>query len=208
MTSLPYDPSEATAALSAADPVMGDLIARKGEFTLILRPISSPYEALLRAIIYQQLSGKAAATILGRLLQLYKDATPTPQQFLHTPDDTIRACGVSRNKLAALRDLATQTLNGTIPPLSTLHDLSDAEIIRRLTAVHGVGPWTVQMMLIFSLGRPDVLPATDLGVRNGFQKAYGLAQPPTPKALEQHGLCWKPYRSVASWYLWRAADTP
>ena len=161
----------------------------------------------MHAIIYQQLSGKAAATIHGRLLALFPDGDGlAPQPLLDAPDDLLRGAGLSRAKVAAVRDLAAKTLDGTVPPLDILKTLDDEAIIQRLTAVRGVGRWTAEMLLIFRLGRPDVLPIHDLGVRRGFQRTYGLDVLPPPKALHAHGERWRPYRSVASWYLWRAAD--
>ncbi|HLT46235.1 MAG TPA: hypothetical protein VK002_03330 [Rubricoccaceae bacterium] len=204
--SAPFDPAEATAALADADPVLGAWIARHGP--LAYEPHAmAPFPYLLRAIVYQQLAGKAAATIHGRVVALF-DGAPTPEAVLATPDEPLRGAGLSRNKLAALRDLAARTLDGTVPAdLDALHPLPDDEVVRRLTAVRGVGPWTVEMLLIFNLGRPDVLPVTDLGVRRGFSVLYGGDGLPSPAALLAHGERWRPWRSVASRYLWRAADT-
>ncbi len=130
----------------------------------------------------------------------------TPDALLVLPDDALRGAGLSRNKLAAARDLADKTLDGTVPPLDVLHALPDDEIQRRLCAVRGIGRWTVEMLLIFNMGRPDVLPSTDLGVRKGFQLVTGTEELPAPRALDAHGERWRPYRSVASWYLWRLVD--
>jgi 3-methyladenine DNA glycosylase/8-oxoguanine DNA glycosylase len=199
-----YDPAEAAAALSAADPVLGAWIARYGACELAPRGMETfPY--LLRAITYQQLSGKAAATIHGRVLALTGDPS-TPEALLSLPDEALRGAGLSRNKLAAARDLAEKTQAGLIPPLDALHGLADEELVERLTAVRGVGPWTVEMLLIFNLGRPDVLPVTDLGVQKGFSILYGGDGLPSPAMLREHGERWRPWRSVASWYLWRAVD--
>jgi DNA-3-methyladenine glycosylase II len=206
--SAPYDPAEAAAALAAADPVLGAWIAAHGAAhgPCDLEPYGmAPFPYLLRAITFQQLAWKAASTIHGRVLALTGNP-PTPEALLALPDEALRGAGLSRNKLAAARDLAAKTLDGVVPPLDALHALSDDALVERLTAVRGVGPWTVEMLLIFNLGRPDVLPVTDLGVRKGFSILYGGDALPSPAALRAHGECWRPWRSVASWYLWRAAD--
>lgn len=206
--SLHYDPGQAMAALAAADPAMAALMQRAGPFTLEPETPLSPFQALLRSIVYQQLSGRAAATILGRVLALLPDDRHGPEGLLALPEEALRGAGLSRAKTAAVRDLAERTLDGTVPTLDALHGLDDETIVERLTTVRGVGRWTVEMLLIFRLGRPDVLPATDLGVRKGFWLTYGGAALPAPRALLDHGERWRPYRSVASWYLWRAVDTP
>jgi DNA-3-methyladenine glycosylase II len=208
--SLPYDPEEAVETIRSADPVMARVIERAGPFELELRSAQPPFQALVRSIIYQQLSGKAAETILGRVLDLFPDTTyPKPEEFLDLPDEALRGAGVSRAKTAAIKDLAAKALDGTVPPShEALTTMDNAEIIERLTQVYGVGQWTVEMLLIFYLGRPDVLPVTDLGVRKGFMQAFGLDELPTPKELTAHGERWRPYRSVASWYLWRLLDGP
>jgi DNA-3-methyladenine glycosylase II len=199
-----YDPAEAAAALAAADPVLGAWIARYGPCALAPQGMA-PFPYLLRAVTFQQLAWKAASTIHGRVLALTGDP-PTPEALLALPDDALRGAGLSRNKLAAARDLAEKTQAGLVPPLDALHALPDEALVERLTAVRGVGPWTVEMLLIFNLGRPDVLPVTDLGVRKGFSVLYGGDGLPSPAALRAHGERWRPWRSVASWYLWRAAD--
>ena len=205
--SLPYDPDDAIATLRQADATLGTLIDRVGPLRLDRRPPYDPFQALLRSIIYQQLSTKAAATIHGRVMDLFPDAEhPAPQQILATPDETLRGVGVSRAKVAAIKDLAARTEDGTVPPMDVLETLDDETIIERLTVVRGVGRWTVEMLLLFYLGRPDILPITDLGVRKGFMLTYGLAELPTPKQLQAHGERWRPFRSVASWYCWRALD--
>ena len=204
---LAYDPQTAIATLSEADVRMERLIERIGPFGLEVREMLSPFQALMRSIVYQQLSGKAAATIYGRVLALFPgEIPPEPQHLLDVPEDALRGAGLSRAKTAAVRDLAAKTLDGTVPSLAALRAMNDEEIILRLTAVRGVGRWTAEMLLIFRLGRPDVLPVHDLGVRRGFQRTYDLDDLPPPKTLLAHGERWKPYRSVASWYLWRAAD--
>lgn len=206
--SLTYDPAHATAHLSDVDPLMGELIAQAGPFTLTPPPTQSPFHALMRAIVYQQLSGKAAATILGRVLDLMPKGRgrPKPSDLDALDDASLRAAGLSRNKLLALRDLAQKTDDGTVPTLAALKKMDDAEVLARLTAVRGIGAWTVEMLLMFRLGRPDVLPATDLGVQKGFQLTYGTEALPKPKELMAAAEPWRPYRSVASWYLWRAVD--
>jgi 3-methyladenine DNA glycosylase/8-oxoguanine DNA glycosylase len=184
------------------------LIDQAGPFTLAPEPTASPFHALMRAIVYQQLSGKAAATILGRVLALMPRGRgrPRPEDLLAIPDEPLRAAGLSRNKLLALRDLAARAADGTVPGLAALRRLGDEEIVARLTAVRGIGVWTVEMLLLFRLGRGDVLPVADLGVRKGYQLTYRTRELPTAKRLLATGESWRPYRSVASWYLWRAVD--
>lgn len=196
-----------------ADPVLAAVIEAAGPYRLgaDARAAASPFQHLASAIIHQQLSGAAARTIERRFVALYAQpdgATrfPQPQELLGTPDDGLRAAGLSRSKLLALRDLAARTLDGTVPDRGTLETLDDAAIIARLTQVRGVGRWTVEMLLMFQLGRPDVLPSGDLGVRNGFRAAYGLREAPAPRALEAFGARWAPFRSAAAWYLWRAVE--
>ena len=211
---LPFDPAEAVAHLRASDPKLAALIDRAGPFTLRLDHTTSLFESLLESILYQQLHGKAAATIHRRVRE-YFGGDPTPQLLLDTPDEPLRAAGVSGNKIKALRDLAARTLDGTVPAHAAIRKMSDAEIVERLTEVRGIGKWTVEMLLIFRLGRADVLPVTDYGVRKGFAltfrrvpKARPLeaADLPKPDAILRRGMRWAPYRSVASWYLWRACD--
>jgi len=211
---LPFDPDEAIAHLKAADPKLAALIDRVGPFTMRLDPAPSPFESLLESIIYQQLHGKAAATIHGRVCA-YCGGTPTPQLLLDAPDEPLRAAGLSGNKLKALRDLAARTLDGTVPTHAAIKKMSDAAIIEHLSQVRGIGTWTVEMLLIFRMGRPDVFPVTDYGVRKGFAltfqrlpKTRPLAAEdlPKPEVLLKRGKRWAPFRSVASWYLWRACD--
>jgi DNA-3-methyladenine glycosylase II len=211
---LPFDPAQALAHLKASDAKLGALIERAGAFTLRLDPSPSPFESLLESILYQQLHGKAAATIHRRVRE-YFGGDPAPQLLLDTPDEPLRAAGVSGNKIKALRDLASKTLDGTVPTNAAIRKMTDAEIVKRLTAVRGIGPWTVEMLLIFRLGRPDVLPVNDYGVRKGFALTF-LRVPktrpleakdlPKPDAMLKRGKLWTPFRSVASWYLWRACD--
>lgn len=203
---VPYDLAAATAHLAATDPALAVLIRQVGPCRLEIGRMESPFRSLLKAIVYQQLSGKAAATIYGRVAALFPGALPTPEALAALPDDVLREAGMSRAKAAAARDLAARTLDGTVPDRAALDRIDDAAIVERLTAVRGVGPWTVEMLLIFELGRPDVLPVTDLGVRKGFARLHGLDTLPAPSALRQWGERWRPYRSAAAWYLWRAAD--
>lgn len=204
------DTRRALATLRAADPTLRRAIAVVGPFALDReqRAAKSVYAALVEAIISQQLSGRAAATIHGRVCALCPGGRggPRPEQILATSDAALRGAGLSRAKMLALRDLAERSLAGQIPTLAQARRLSDDALIERLTAVRGVGRWTVEMFLIFRLGRPDVLPVDDYGVRKGFALAYGLRELPKPRALAEHGLRWAPWRTVASWYLWRVAD--
>jgi DNA-3-methyladenine glycosylase II len=211
---LPFDAVEAVEYLKARDTRLGALMERAGPFTLKLDPSPSPFESLLESILYQQLHGKAAATIHRRVRE-YFGGDPTPQLLIDTPDEPLRAAGVSGNKIKAFRDLAAKTLDGTVPSHAAIKKLSDAEIIERLTAVRGIGAWTVEMLLIFRLGRPDVLPVTDYGVRKGFaltfqkipkSRALGAKDLPKADVLLRRGKKWAPFRSVASWYMWRACD--
>ena len=196
-----------TRHLSKMDPVMRRLIREVGPFTLTLRSKRSPFESLARAIAYQQLHEKAAESILSRFVALFPAGRfPQPGDLLGMDEQAIRGAGFSQAKVAALRDLATKTLDGTVPTGAIVRKLDDEAIVERLIAVRGVGRWTVEMLLIFQLGRPDVLPVDDFGVRNGFRIAYGLRKMPTPKNVARHGERWKPYRTAAAWYLWRAAD--
>ena len=211
---LPFDPEEALAHLKENDAKLGALIDRAGEFTLKLDVSSSPFESLLESILYQQLHGKAAATIHRRVRE-YFGGDPTPKLLLDTPDEPLRAAGVSGNKIKAMRDLAAKALDGTVPSHAMIGKMSDAEIVERLTQVRGIGPWTVEMLLIFRMGRPDVLPMTDYGVRKGFaltfqrlpkRRAIEASDLPKPDVVFKRGMRWAPFRSVASWYLWRACD--
>lgn len=216
--------AEAVAHLAAADPKLRRLIERVGPCTLRLPANPSPFEALARSIIYQQLHGKAAAAIHLRMIQSFApnpEATtlvgphPTPQQLLDCPNEQLRAAGLSANKSLALRDLAAKALDGTVPTLARARRMSDDDLIEHLVQVRGIGKWTVEMFLMFALGRPDLLPVDDYGIRKGFALTF-LGLKPTakvtpadlPKAdvMLRRAKRWQPYRSVASWYLWRAAD--
>jgi len=186
---------------------MRALIAAAGPFTLRSTAADSPFRALIHSIAHQQLHGTAAARILERFVALYApEPFPSPGAVLATPEPTLRGVGFSFAKIRALRDLAEKTLSGVVPPSAQLHELTDEAVVERLTQVRGIGPWTVQMMLMFQLGRADVLPVDDFGVRNGFRLAYGLRGMPTPRALTTFGERWRPYRTMASWYLWRAVE--
>src|SRR5947199_7588773 len=195
--------------LRASHPRMAELIARSRRYNITPAVSIRPFDALAESIAYQQLSGKAAATIFGRVRALYpKRKWLDPEQLLATPDEILRAAGLSRAKTAALKDLAAKTIDGTVPAGRALIRMSDDEIVTRLTAVRGIGRWTVEMLLLFDLGRPDVWPVDDYGVRKGFAKTFGRRKLPTPKQLMKFGEKWRPYRSVAAWYFWRALDAP
>jgi len=228
-----YDSARAVAELSAADPKLAKLIARAGPFRLRISSTQSPFEALVESIVYQQLHGKAAATIHRRLLESFAEPAPgarpgarpgeglaiashpTAQHILDAPNTQLLAAGLSANKTLALRDLAAKTLDGTVPTLAQVRRMSDEAIIEHLTQVRGIGTWTVEMFLIFRLGRPDVLPTSDYGVRKGFALTFGKLKPadkvtpldlPKADVMEKRAERWRPWRSVASWYLWRACD--
>ncbi|HEU4697694.1 MAG TPA: DNA-3-methyladenine glycosylase [Gemmatimonadales bacterium] len=203
---LAFDPEEAVRHLGTRDARLRRLIARVGGFTLRPEPTQSLFQALARSIVYQQLAGRAAATIHGRVQALFPDGRLEPAALLALPDESLRGAGLSAAKLAALQDLARKTLDGTVPTMPRLRRLDDEEIIERLTTVRGIGRWTVEMLLMFRLGRPDVLPLGDLGVRKGFQLTYGLDELPTPDELRERAERWRPYRSVGSWYMWRATE--
>ena len=233
-----YDSALALRVLTAADSKLGRLIQRAGPFTLRVASAQSPFEALVESIVYQQLHGNAAATIHRRLLESFGPTVdpstlgttlgapplsqrdrvgyhPTPQQILDCPNAQLRAAGLSANKALALRDLAAKTLDGTVPTLARIRRMSDEAIVEHLTQVRGIGVWTVHMVLIFRLGRPDVLPTSDYGVRKGFALTFGKLKPtdkvtpldlPPPAEMEQPAKKWAPRRSVATRYLWRACD--
>jgi DNA-3-methyladenine glycosylase II len=199
--------SPATRHLAKVDPVMGRLIRDIGPCRLVPSRGRSPFESLARAIAYQQLHDKAADSILRRFVALFPGRRfPSPAEVLATDVRAIRKAGFSRAKVVALRDLAAKALDGTVPTGAAIRRLDDEAVIERLTAVRGIGRWTVEMLLIFHLNRPDVLPIDDFGVRNGFRIAYGRRTMPTPREVKKYGERWKPYRTVASWYLWRAVD--
>jgi DNA-3-methyladenine glycosylase II len=206
---LGFDPEEAVRHLSEADATLARLIGLVGPFAIEIRGMSSPFEALARNIIYQQLNGTAARTIYSRVLTVVGGKKHLrPQSILDASDEELRGAGLSRNKLMALKDLAAKTIDGTVLSLARLERMNDEEIIERLTQVRGIGRWTVEMLLMFGMGRPDVLPVGDYGVRKGFSVVYGTEGLPTPKELASYGERWRPYRTVASWYMWRALDLP
>jgi DNA-3-methyladenine glycosylase II len=193
--------------LSEADPVLGGLIRAVGPLRLEAPSDCEPFQTLAQAIAHQQLNGTAANTILARLIERCGQGTfPTPAQVLAAPVELLRAAGFSFAKVAALKDLAGKALAAVVPDRRVLDALDDEAIVARLTQVRGVGRWTVEMLLIFQLARPDVLPVDDFGVRSGFRAAYGLRKLPHPKALAVWGERWKPFRSAAAWYLWRALE--
>jgi len=215
-----YDSAAAIAHLSALDPKLGRLIERAGRFTLRISSGLSPFEALVESIIYQQLHGKAAATIHQRMLDSFADVCgigvhPSAQHLLDCPNEQLRAAGLSKNKMLALRDLAAKTLDGTVPTLEKIRKMADEDIIEHLVQVRGIGRWTVEMLLIFRLGRPDVFPVTDYGIRKGFALTFQGLKPdkkvepsdlPDAETMRRRGKKWEPWRSVASWYMWRACD--
>ncbi len=201
-----YDRAEAVRHLAATDRTLAKLMKRAGPFTMEIRQLHSPFEALARNIVYQQLHGNAAAAIHGRVLALCGGTRLRPRDVLAAAEEDLRGAGLSGAKLTALKDLAAKTLDGTVPTLARLKRMDDEAIIERLTEVRGIGRWTVEMLLMFRLGRPDVLPVGDYAVRKGFARIYGLPEMPKPKELERYGERWRPYRSVASWYMWRALE--
>jgi DNA-3-methyladenine glycosylase II len=193
--------------LSDTDPRFAALIDRVGPPRLGVDTGRDLYEALIRAIAHQQLHGKAAESILARFTNLYAGVPfPSPDQVMNTPDEALRGCGFSAAKLAAIRDICAKARDGVVPTRRGAARLSDDALIERLTTIRGVGRWTVEMLLIFTLGRPDVLPVDDFGVREGYRILFGLEAQPKPKALAEAGLVWSPYRSVATWYLYRAVE--
>jgi DNA-3-methyladenine glycosylase II len=201
---LGFDPEEAVRYLSSVDTALGSLIERAGPFAMQVRRMHSPFESLARNIIYQQLHGAAAAAIHKRVVALSGKKKLHPLDILNASDESLRGAGLSGSKLAALKDLAAKTLDGTVPTLARLRRMGDEEIIEHLTRVRGIGRWTVEMLLMSRLGRPDVLPVGDFAVRKGFQLTYALPEMPKPKEMEAYGERWRPFRSVASWYMWQA----
>lgn len=204
-----FDAAEAIAKLSSADGTMGRLIEAVGSFRLELDELISPFEALAESIVYQQLTGKAAATIFGRVKEIFgSERLPSADKILATSDEALRKAGLSGAKTAAFKDLAAKQQAGCIPTLDELQALTDEEIVEKLVQVRGIGRWTAEMLLIFKLGRPDVLPIHDYGVRKGFARTYRKKELPTPSQLAKHGEKWRPFRTVASWYLWRSLELP
>jgi len=204
---LPFDLGEAVRFLSTQDHRLAEVIARTAPFQIDMESADSPYEALLESIAYQSISGKAAATIFGRIKVLSRNGRPpSPQQLLKLRKPVLRKAGLSGAKILAMKDLARKTIQGIVPTREEAHKLSDQELIDRLTSVRGIGTWTVEMFLIFNLGRPDVLPIHDLGVKKGWAVTYGKKCMPKPMELQAFGERWRPYRTIASWYMWRAFE--
>ncbi len=202
-----YSHRKALAHLRRVDPKFGAVIDAVGACRYGAREEGTHFGALVRSIVYQQLSGKAAGTIHARLRALYGDRDPTPAEILGTPEPVLRGVGLSRQKLSYLMDLAARVERGDLP-LENVHELEDEPLTNALVSVKGIGRWTAQMFLMFRLGRTDVLPDLDLGIQKGLQRAYGLRKKPTPKDVLRHGEKWAPYRTIASWYLWRLLDVP
>lgn len=197
--------------LSSSDKCMKNLIEVVGPFKMTLQNEMDPFESLCESIVYQQLTGKAAATIYGRFKALFgDDSCPSAKQVLKASDEQLRSCGLSRAKVAALQDLSSKALSGVVPSLEELHSMNDDEIVERLTAVRGVGRWTVEMLLIFRLGRSDILPINDYGIRKAFALVYHKGKKkdelPAPRELALFGERWSPYKTISSWYLWRALE--
>jgi DNA-3-methyladenine glycosylase II len=194
-------------SLAAKDPILAPLIKETQEFRVEKGDTESPYEVLVEAITHQSISGKAAATIFGRVKALGSNGQiPTPQEMLKLRKPALRKAGLSGAKIQAMKDLAKKTIDGVVPTLEQAQSLSDEELVKRLVSVRGIGAWTVEMFLIFRLGRPDVLPIHDLGVKKGWAITYGKKHMPKPKELLAFGERWRPYRTVASWYMWRACQ--
>jgi DNA-3-methyladenine glycosylase II len=203
-----FDPKKAVRHLRVADPALGEIIATVGPFAMQLKTSRSLFGALAEAIVYQQLSNKAAATIYGRVEALFPHAKDgfTPRHILDALDESLRGCGLSRAKVLAVQDLARRVDAGELPTLDQAHALADAELIERLITVRGIGRWSAEMFLMFRLGRPDILPLDDYSLRKAYMKALRKRTLPSPQALEKHGEKWRPYRTVASWYLWRTLE--
>jgi DNA-3-methyladenine glycosylase II len=205
--SLPFDHVKAHEHITRTDKRMAHIIAKTGAFRFQLDQCDSVYESLLEAIVYQSISGKAAATIFARVKALGSNGLcPTPAEILAVSVQTLREAGLSGAKAVAMKDLAQKTIDGVVPTLEAAGQLSDEELVERLISVRGIGAWTVEMFLIFRLGRPDVLPIHDYGVQKGFALTYGKKEIPKPRELAAFGERWRPYRTVASWYMWRAVE--
>jgi DNA-3-methyladenine glycosylase II len=201
--------ADAVLALSEADPFMRSVILECGDCTLAPAWHWSPYESLIRAVSHQQLTGKVAETILGRFLALFPgESFPQPAQIQAIDDETMRSVGFSRSKIAAIRDICAHAISGVVPDREEAESIIDADLIRRLTVIRGVGQWTVEMLLIFTLGRIDVFPADDFGVKNGLRKARAIESLPSKREMLAVSEPWRPYRTIASWYLWRVAERP
>ena len=203
-----FDHHAAIAHITKDDPHFAALIEKSIEFKLEIDDDETPYESLLRAIAHQSIAGKAAAVIFGRIQALGSNGRcPAPEELLRVRHQVLRKAGLSAAKIAAVRDLAQKTVEGVVPTMEEAHKMSDQELVERLISVRGIGAWTVEMFLIFRLGRPDVLPIHDYGVQKGFALIYRKRRIPKPKELAKFGERWRPYRTVASWYMWRAVDT-
>jgi DNA-3-methyladenine glycosylase II len=203
---LAFDARRACRTLGRADPALAGFMRRVGPLRLRADSFSSPYEALLESIVYQQITGAAAASILARVRSLGGGALPPPEAVRAMTLHRLRGAGLTRAKAEAIRDLAARVLDGTVPPLRTLRRLDDEQIVDRLTSIRGIGRWTAEMLLIFRLGRPDVLPATDYAIRKAAQRVWRLRPLPAPREVLARGEAWRPYRSAASWYLWRVIE--
>ena len=200
---------EAVLHLAKIDKTLGRLIQRIGPCRLAPKNGRSPFESLVRSVVYQQLNGTAAAAILARVKALFPGRRfPRPEDLLSIAEEKLRGAGLSRAKTSAVKDIAAKTLAGVVPTSRAIKSMSNEQILERLTVVRGVGPWTVEMLLIFTLGRPDVLPVTDYGVRKGFALTYRWKELPRPKELLEFGERWRPHRSTAAWYFWRALELP
>jgi 3-methyladenine DNA glycosylase/8-oxoguanine DNA glycosylase len=207
MPAPPFDLKAACAHVARRDRTLARMMREVGPCRFEITAHQSPYQALFESIVYQQLSGQAAATIYARVCKLFGSRRcPSPAKIADAPLEMLRSAGLSRTKAEAVQDLAFHALEGDVPTRARAEKMADDEIVERLTAVRGVGRWTVEMFLIFSLGRPDVLPVDDYGVKKGYAQTFGRRVLPKPKELAAHGERWRPYRTVASWYLWRAND--
>jgi 3-methyladenine DNA glycosylase/8-oxoguanine DNA glycosylase len=207
MTPFAKSAAKAAAHLSKIDPDLGRVIKATGPVLLVPDEARTPFYALLRAIAHQQLSGRAAETIMGRFHNLFPNIPhPEPDQVLALEDTTLRGVGFSRPKIKYIKDLAARALAGHVPSHDEIHTLTDEQLIERLTEIKGIGRWTVEMLLIFKLGRMDVLPIHDLGIQKGFMITYRKRRLPKPETILKYGEKWRPYRTIASWYLWRAVD--
>jgi DNA-3-methyladenine glycosylase II len=210
MAEFGFDHAEAVAHLRQSDPALAPILDQAGPFAMELKKARSVFAALAEAIVYQQLSNKAAATIFGRLCAHFPRGSTglTPERLLALSDARIRGAGISRPKLKSLRDLARRTAAGEVPTLAAARRMGDAEIVEQLVAVHGIGPWSAEMFLMFYLGRPDVLPLDDYSLRKAYATAFRKRALPSREALEKAGEKWRPYRTVASWYLWQTLNKP
>jgi 3-methyladenine DNA glycosylase/8-oxoguanine DNA glycosylase len=210
MTAFGFEPADAIAHLRAADPALLQIMNTAGPFAMELKKVRSVFGALAEVIVYQQLSNKAAATIFGRLCGHFPrgSAGLTPERLLALSDARIRSAGISRPKLKSLRDLARRTMAGEVPTLGAARRMTDAEIVERLSAVHGIGRWSAEMFLMFRLGRPDVLPIQDYSLRKAYALAFRKRALPSPEALTKAAEKWRPYRTVACWYLWQSLNKP